>query len=184
MTDKGNGSGIPILNWFDEPVRQSVNSVFDGINRKTEAMDLFRKYRKRHFGALKKTLGRIKILGMSDPIALTQIYSPAHVSTTIHSRLYEKEWYNATGEGLSQSGISPRKHSEIKRADEYVESHDRVVVLGGAGSGKTTFLRHLALAYCDKHVFETTNLKQSKFPIYVSMLAYAQRKDHDVSLLK
>ena len=40
---------VPILNWFDEPIKQSIRSVFNDINSATEALDIFNKYRHNHF---------------------------------------------------------------------------------------------------------------------------------------
>ena len=183
MNDKKATSSIPVLSWFDEPVRQSIRSVFHDLNTATEALDLFKKYRRKHFESLKSALGYIKILGMSQPIPLANIYSPTFVSTTIHSRLYERDWHSAKSVVAPLSPFKPKRKSDVVRADEYIESKERVVILGGAGSGKTTFLRHIALAYSDKDVFQHTHLKTSKFPIFVSMLAYGRGKDPNMSLL-
>jgi len=183
MTEKKAASSIPVLNWFDEPIRKSITSVFHDLNTATEALDLFRKYRRKHFASLKSTLGHIKILGMSQPLRLVDIYSPAFVSTTIHGRLYEKDWRSVKSKEDPLFQAPSKKKPSIVQADEFVESHSRVVILGGAGSGKTTFLRYLGLAYSDKKVFRSTQLKTSHFPIFVSILAYIQRKDRDMSLL-
>jgi predicted NACHT family NTPase len=167
-----------VISFFGEPVKQSINSVFNDLNVGVEALDLFKKYRRRHFDSIKSTLGNIKILGMAQPIRLLSIYTPANVSTTIHSRLYERDWYSAkSGEIIGSSEGVRKIQSEIISADEYIESRERVVILGGPGSGKTTFLRFLSLAYSDKEIFKNTNLKTSKFPIFVSVLAFSKRKD-------
>ena len=89
MGSGGNGMSIPIFSWFDEPAKKSISSVFDGLNKGTEARDIFRKYRNNHFARLKGNLEHLKILGMSQPVKLTDIYSPAMVSTTIFGRLFD-----------------------------------------------------------------------------------------------
>ena len=163
MNDKKATPPIPVLSWFDEPIRQSISSVFHDLNTATEALDLFKKYRRKHFRSLKSALVYIKILGMSQPIPLVDIYSPTFVSTTIHSRLYERDWHSAKSVVAPLSPFKLKRKSDMVRADEYIESKERVVILGGAGSGKTTFLRHLALAYSDKEVFQHTHLRFLSF---------------------
>ena len=163
MTEGNVSIQLPILSWFDEPAKQSIRSLFDYAKDTTQAFDIFRKYRRNHFSRLVESIQHIKILGMSQPIPLTQVYSPAMVSTTIYRRLYEQEWLRASPSEAS-SPVRRRQVGRQTRADEFIEDHLRVAVLGSAGSGKTTLLRHLALAMCEKGVFTDTKLKASRFP--------------------
>lgn len=95
MGNEGSGVSIPILGWFDEPAKKVIASVFDGLVKGTEARDIFHKYRNNHFARLKADLEQVKILGMSQPIRLAEIYSPSMVSTTIFGRLFEQDWLSA-----------------------------------------------------------------------------------------
>lgn len=174
---KESGSPIPIFNWFDEPAKQSVNSVFAGINEGVEALDLLRRFRKAQFQAVKFQVSMVKILGMSTPVALQGIYSPAHVSTTISRRLFRTEWLNARSVGDIQRALQDSKSKSVTTAEEFVEAHQHVVILGGPGSGKTTFIKHLALAYTDRDVFKTTKLKTSFLPIFLSLPHFAKTAD-------
>lgn len=183
MAEK-EGSGLPILSWFDEPIKQSIRSVFHELNTATEAMDLFKKYRNKHFASLKAALANVKILGMSQPVSLVKIYSPAFASTTIQSRLFEPDWHSAKSDARSSTEPTQRIPRDVVRADGYVESTQRIVVLGGPGSGKTTFLRYIALAYAERDIFRTSRLKTSKFPIFVPLLAFAERKDKGSSFFQ
>ena len=164
---------VPILSWFDEPIKQAIRSVFEDVNNFTEALDIFKKYRGNHFPRLVQSISHIKILGMSQPIPLTDLYSPAMVSTTIFGRLYEQEWLSASS-AEPASPVRRREVGKLTRADEFIEGHPRVAVLGSAGSGKTTLLRHLALSMCDKEVFSSTKLKTSRFPFFMSLPKYAR----------
>ena len=167
---------IPILNWFETPVKQSITSVFHGINKATEALDIFRKYRNNHFSRLKASISHIKILGMSQPILLTDIYSPATVSTTIHRRIYDQDWLSVDSPPSSYQARR-KQIGRLTRADEFFENNPHVAVLGSAGSGKTTLLRYLALSMCEKEVFAKTKLKTSRFPFFVSLPSYAKATD-------
>ncbi len=165
---KSPANSLPLLGWFDEPIKTSISSVFNGVNKSIEAKDFLHKYRRSQFKSLKQRMNTIKILGMQAPIKLIDIYYPAYVSTTIYRRLYEKDWYKRN-ELMTIKKIRRKKSPAIKRADEYIEKHNKVMILGGPGTGKTTFLRFLAYAYSDKKTFQTTNLKVSKFPIFISL---------------
>ena len=170
---------FPVLNWFDQPIKQAVSSVFDDLNRGTEALDLFNKYRRNHFTRLTAAIRHIKILGMNQPIPLTDLYSPAMVSTTIYGRLYEQEWLSAAASEPASPVRRRRRAGKRRRADEFIEDHARVVVLGSAGSGKTTLLRQIALAMCDKEVFATTKLKTSSFPFFIRLPVYGRKTAGD-----
>ena len=172
---------VPILSWLDEPIKKSIQSVFNDINNYTEALDIFKKYRRNHFRRLVGAMRNIKILGMSEPIPLTDLYSPAMVSTTIYRRLYEQEWLSASSTEAS-SPVRRRQVGRLTRADQFIEDHSRVIVLGSAGSGKTTLLRHLALAMCDKAVFASTKLKTSRFPFFLNLPKYARETAGTMSI--
>ena len=91
--EKGStGGGMPVLSWFDGPIKQSINSVFQGLNTGVESLDLFSRFHRAHVEALRSDVQNIKLLGMSSPVKLVDIYSPARVSTTIKRRLYSEEW--------------------------------------------------------------------------------------------
>ncbi|WP_162995982.1 hypothetical protein [Acidovorax sp. 1608163] len=153
-TEKG---GIPMLSWFEGPAKQSINSVFTGINAKVESLDLFNRYYSHHIKMLRDEVSTIKLLGMAQPEKLLSLYSPAKVSLTIARRLYSAEWHKADSiNGVHKKGGSRGKiqKGELVFGDEYVEGNSRIAVLGGPGAGKTTFLKFLALAFSDEKVFE------------------------------
>jgi predicted NACHT family NTPase len=161
---EGGGISIPVFSWFDDPIKQSVRSVFAGINEKVEALDVLRTYRNAHFKGVQDAVASIKILGMSEPVPLTQVYSPARASTTIHRRLYKQETIQST-----LGPVGDAKEKGLVSAAAFIDRHARTVVLGGPGSGKTTLLKHLALAYIDASVFTESELKASRFPFFVPL---------------
>lgn len=176
MAPDNGGVEVPILSWFDRPVKQAIWSVFNDLNNYTEALDIFNRYRRNHFKRLKENIQYIKILGMNRPILLTDVYSPAMVSTTIRSRLYEQTWLRVS-ESVQTSPVRRRPVGRLTRADKFIEDNARVTVLGPAGSGKTTLLRHLALSMCDKEVFSATGLRTSRFPFFVYLPSYARETE-------
>lgn len=162
---------IPVFDWFEEPIKESIHSVFSGINTKVEALDLFKQYRASHIQHVVQHVSGVKILGMQQPIDIADLYYPAKVSTDIRRRLYTPEWknVNATNAKSDEPSINA-----LTRGDTFVELKQRVVVLGGPGAGKTTFLKYLALAYADKSVFERTKLDRQLLPTYIHLPALAR----------
>lgn len=157
------------LKWFEGPIKQSINSVFDGLNAGVESLDLFGRYHSAHVKSLKQDVQYIKLLGMSQPSLLVDLYNPARVSTSIRRRLFSDEWITPNKDSLLRS-----KKLDVIAGDEYVEGKNRVAVLGGPGAGKTTFLRFLALSYIDKEIFSQTNLKTSLLPFFVPLPVFSK----------
>lgn len=186
---------IPFIDWFEEPIKNSVMSVFSGLNSHVESLDVFKKYRSVHFEMLISQVSNVKILGMQTPMSLKSLYYPANVSTDIRRRIYSPEWEGIDGAELESESSSSRSSSDnaisyrpasrpvqqrgagkkinglkaCEKGDQYIAKNNRVVILGGPGAGKTTFIKFIALAYSDKDIFKKTSLDQSYFPIYIQL---------------
>ncbi|HEY3399594.1 MAG TPA: NACHT domain-containing protein [Geothrix sp.] len=179
MSSGKSEGGLPVFSWFDEPIKQSVSSVFHTLNHGVESLDLFRKFRNAQFLSVSEETKYVKILGMAQPLALRDIYSPARLSTSIGRRLFRPE----TVCGREESGPAEVTHQEKKPeklsidAEAFVEKHNRIIVLGGPGSGKTTLLKHLALAYSTKEIFVNTKLSKSLLPVYIALPALAKTEN-------
>lgn len=154
---------------FEGPIKKSIDSVFDTVNLKTEALDLLRKYKNANKALVRSLVENVQILGMSEPIKLAEIYSTTYLSTTIHRRLYNAEWANITNIDSKLELMNGRKSKTTLRADEYISEHDRIVVLAGPGSGKTTLLKYTALSYIDDDIYSKSSLKTRKVPFFISL---------------
>ena len=171
---------LPIIDWFKEPIKKSISSVFDGLNEFVESLDLFQRYRNAHFELLQPQVNTVKILGMQQPIELYRIYHPTVVSTDIRRRIYKPEWGKIEGSATKTQKTDSR-NSEY--GDLFIEKCQRTVVLGGPGAGKTTFLRFLALAYLDENIFERSKLKRSLLPVYLHLPTFARDKQYLVDAI-
>jgi hypothetical protein len=163
---------LPPISWFDNPAKQSVDNVFAGLNEGIETLDLFRKYRKAQFEIVRPLVETIKILGMAAPEPLASIYTPPRLSQTISRRLFQDEWLKAEPGDVENLRAARRDLPTID-GERLVENTGRLLVLGGPGSGKTTFAKHLGLAYSDKSHFSSSRLKTSLLPIFVSLPAFS-----------
>lgn len=157
---------VPVINWFEDPIKQSITSVFGGLNSYVESLDLIKKYRNTHFEILIPIVKFVKILGMQKSIPLDELYYPTTVSTDIRRRIYSPEWMKID---KNTSQIRNAVQKTVVPGDEFIELNPRTVVLGGPGAGKTTFLKYLALAYSEKTIFEKTKLKTSFLPAYIHL---------------
>jgi hypothetical protein len=111
---------IPVFDWFEEPIKESVRSVFNSINSKVESLDLFRKYRDVHFEILKNQVGSVKILGMQHPIELQNLYYPAVVSTDIRRRIYAPEWREIDG---PETKTKAKASSNTEAGDKFIANN-------------------------------------------------------------
>ncbi|ATE61837.1 NACHT domain-containing protein [Thauera sinica] len=198
--------GIPIIDWFEDPIKSSVNSVFSGINAHFQSLDVIKQYRLYHFEMLKQQVSGIKILGMQNPMDLKNLYYPANVSTDIRRRIYTPEWAtldgsistdyeNAANEHIGGARYSTKAHRGMNRnrqidnaktrepGDDYIDKNNRVIILGGPGAGKTTFLKFIALAYSDRDIFKRTNLKKTTLPIYIHLPSLAREPDSVIDFI-
>ncbi|MDH0899544.1 NACHT domain-containing protein [Comamonas aquatica] len=147
------------------PAKAAVMSAYEELNRKVESYDLTGKYRGKHFEIIKNNTSEVKILGMQQPLNLVDIYYQTSVSTEIKRRIYTDEWKQINNK---KTALETKLKNTIP-ADKYIEDNNKVVILGGPGAGKTTLLKYLALSYMDKVIFQKTNLKTPKIPIYIHL---------------
>lgn len=157
---------LPVINWFEEPIKKSVASVFDGLNDFVESLDALKRYRNVHFEIVRSQVQTVKILGMQNPMDLARLYYPTHVSTDIRRRIYKPDWANIDG-AKHQPDTKIQKTTEL--GFKFIESNQRTVLLGGPGAGKTTFLKYLALAYVDEPVYQKAGLTRSQVPAYIQL---------------
>ncbi|MGD6738135.1 NACHT domain-containing protein, partial [Photobacterium leiognathi subsp. mandapamensis] len=151
---------------LDGVMKKSATSVFDTINKKTEALDLFNKYENANSSYVKAQVENVQILGMSEPVKLADIYSTTMISTSIHRRLYSTEWAELDAQKWHEKN---GKHKLTVRADDFIEKENRIVVLAGPGAGKTTLMKYTALSYINPEIFDKSNLKTKKTPFFISL---------------
>ncbi|MCL2915234.1 NACHT domain-containing protein [Shewanella corallii] len=151
---------------MEGPIKKSTTSVFDTINKKAEALDIFNRYEKANNSYVKAQVENIQILGMSEPVKLADIYSTTMISTSIHRRLYSTEWAELDSQKRNKK---IGKYKSTTRADDFIEKENRIVVLAGPGAGKTTLMKYTALSYIDNETFEKSNFKTKKTPFFISL---------------
>lgn len=158
-------------NSLEGPIKQSVNSVFNGLNATVEALDLFQKYYNSHIASVKSEVEQIKLFGMSQSSLLNDLYTPANVSTTIKRRLFTDEWIRQ-----DRKSVEARREKDLTSGMDFVEKNLSTAILGGPGAGKTTFLKYIALCYADKTIFQKNKLSKPLTPFFISLPALEKSK--------
>lgn len=123
-----------------------------------------------------KDCGEMKVLDMTQPIGLDDIYATVNIlerptrlrGTKIAEQLlnYDPDSDNHGRHGLGRV-ISVKPISGLKA----IHNHTKLMVLGKPGAGKTTFLKHLAIQ-CIKEGQELSD----HVPIFITLKRFAEEK--------
>lgn len=81
----------------------------------------------------------------------------------------------------SQYGMG--RSAEVGGARKFYQRYNNVVVLGDPGSGKTCFVQHEILAYCDSNGDGASGWYKQHLPIYVSLSEASRLSDANTTLL-
>ena len=123
--------------------------------------------------SIKKECSTIRVLDMTRPIELNDIYTQVNILEKIIGRrrfnidqLLEK----SNLEEFDRFSLSKIKQERVS-ALEAVNQYDKLMILGKPGVGKTTFLKYLAVQ-CNQGVFAAT-----KIPIFIPLKKYAETEN-------
>jgi predicted NACHT family NTPase len=132
------------LNWEDiaepEPVEQNQNTSID-----IEA--LVQEVREKIKPDIQERCGTMRVLDMSQPIGLNDIYTNVNILERITGRRRKE-----IAELLQECNSEDFERFELGRISEErvpgleaVEKYSKLMILGKPGAGKTTFLKYLAI---------------------------------------
>jgi energy-coupling factor transporter ATP-binding protein EcfA2 len=147
--------------------KRAGERLYDLLEKHTiEPRDL-KKVIEVHLGRTREMTGSIKILGMTEPLPIEQVYYPTRVSDSIRRRLFENTWTTLTKIDVRKR---LRKDPSISQPGlDAIGKSKRMVVLGGPGSGKTTFLKYLALTHARDDLFDQSKLPKRFLPFFVHL---------------
>ena len=127
---------------------------------------------------IQERCGTMRILDMSHPIGVEDIYTSVNILEQISGRrrkkldellqTYSLEEFDRLGFGLAVETRVPGL--------EAVSQAQKLIILGKPGAGKTTFLKYLAIQ-CNQGNFEP-----GRFPLFVTLKDFAEAT-HPLSLL-
>jgi predicted NACHT family NTPase len=161
------------VNYFERKSLKAIESAGSSAEKKTDnVIDRF--WDKKEFKdnvsnyviKLRNTVGQIKILGMSKPVELRDLY----VNVLFLEQLTKKQM--STTDNLeylmSQHASDLDNKSRCYPGLKAVEENDFVTVLGKPGAGKTTFLKYIALTCTGK------KSKINKIPIFIPLNEFSE----------
>lgn len=124
--------GGKLLNWMGKNLDDRTETLLNRVSEK-----YVQNYRERH--------GIIKVLGMREPVALEAVYTTVQFLDRWDIRQYESIESLEKAYRKSQSrSFQPRETSRMDGL-EVANQKQYLMVLGGPGAGKSTFIRKIGL---------------------------------------
>jgi predicted NACHT family NTPase len=142
---------------------------------------LVQKVRSQRQEKIQDQCGILQLLDVSHPVGIEDIY----VDVNVLEKIASKEWFelaylqNLGAENFDRVGLGERSLPQLSGM-KAVETYSKLRVLGKPGSGKTTFLQHLAIQ-CNQGLFAA-----DRVPIFISLKNFAEgtRSSQECSLLE
>ena len=130
--------------------------------------------RQLHSPLLQQKCGCMRVLDMTQPMALKDIYTNVNILEKINGRR-RVEIAELLKESIATSVARPglgRTNQVPLLGSEAVQKYPKLVVLGKPGAGKTTFLKYVALE-CDRG-----KILSDRLPIFISLKDYGEAAPH------
>ncbi|MEO1342043.1 MAG: NACHT domain-containing protein, partial [Cyanobacteria bacterium J06635_13] len=119
---------------------------------------------------IEEQCGTMRILDMSHPVEINDIYTNVNILEKITGRIHknvEELVRECQPEEFERFGLSKITQARISGL-EAIAKYQKLIILGKPGAGKTTFLRHLAIQCCQG------DLAESRVPIFVNLKRFAE----------
>ncbi|MFN6462476.1 MAG: NACHT domain-containing NTPase [Nostoc sp. DedVER02] len=147
---------------IDIPKFQNIDNLVAEIRQKTQ-------------DSIIQKCGAMKVLDMTYPIEINHIYTNVNILDKITGR--QRKSIDEITQKFDRNNLDrwglPQVFETRVPGLEAVKKYDNLLVLGKPGSGKTTFLKHLAIQCISEQIFS------NYLPIFLSLKEFA---DTDVKL--
>jgi predicted NACHT family NTPase len=143
-----------------------------------DANELVQEVRQRIQHSIQEKCGNMRVLDMEQPIDLDDIYTNVNILEKITGRqrlAIADLLKESSTDNFERFGLSSIREEKIQGL-EAVQRHSKLMILGKPGSGKTTFLKHLAIQ-CVSGKF-----LPDKIPIFITLKDFAEN-DQKISLI-
>jgi transcriptional regulator with XRE-family HTH domain len=140
--------------------------------KETDIDELVRQVRETLQPFLKSTFGEMKVLDMSQPIGLGDIYTDVNIlqKPTGSRRVSQAELLEQYNLGEFEESVSSKQQKERVPGLQAVEQFPRLVVLGKPGAGKTTFLKRITTQCITGQIFP------QQVPVFVTLKQFTETK--------
>ena len=151
----------------------NLEPIIETAPPETQEIDtLVQKLRKRGYNNIRERCNTLRVLDMSHPIGVNDLYTNVNILEQITGRRHKR-----IDELLLESGVEFDHFGLASVAKECipalaaVQKYKKLIVLGKPGAGKTTFLKYLVIQ-CNEGEFESNLL-----PIFVTLKDFAEAED-------
>ncbi|MEP6487206.1 NACHT domain-containing NTPase [Microcoleus vaginatus GB2-A3] len=127
---------------------------------------------------IQQLYSKMQLLDIAQPVDVSNLYVEVNILEEITSwqpgeiRDLLRD-FNPDADNFNRLGLGKVRQKRVPGLDA-VKSHSKLMVLGKPGSGKTTFLKHIAIQ-CDRAKFEA-----NKIPIFISLKTFAEIANVDL----
>jgi predicted NACHT family NTPase len=160
------------LNW-EEIIKPSSFPDEEQPTKVNQIQSLVENVREKVYDSIQRRCGVIRVLDMEQPRRLDTIYVPVKILNRVSGnrrldieeilRDFDPNQFNCFHLGSLQQHSSP--------AIEVVERYDKLMILGKPGTGKTTFLKWLAIQ-CNLGEYAS-----DRVPIFIHLKNFAEARD-------
>lgn len=129
--------------------------------------------RSKLYSSILQRCSTMRVLDMSKPVSLMDVYTRVHILEKIPSHRYLEIadlLQGCTPENFDRLGLGKISEHRVSGL-EVVERYRKLIVLGKPGSGKTTFLKYLAIQ-CNEDLFQGNLV-----PIFVTLKDWAEAEE-------
>lgn len=148
-----------------QPANLDIDSVVQEIRQKCHSK-------------IQQLYSKMQLLDIAQPVDVSNLYVEVNILEEITS------WqpgeisdllrdFNPDADNFNRLGLGKVCQKRLPGWDA-VKSHSKLMVLGKPGSGKTTFLKHIAIQ-CDQSEFEA-----NKIPIFIPLKTFAEIANLDL----
>jgi predicted NACHT family NTPase len=140
-------------------------------NESLDIVNLVEQVRQRCKNKIQECYGRMKLLDTSHPIDVADLYVDVNILEEIPRLqsvgIFEfRQQFNPSADNFDRVCLGPVHLARVP-GQKVVEKYRRLMVLGKPGSGKTTFLQHLAIQ-CNQGLFQI-----DKVPVFIQLRDFA-----------
>jgi predicted NACHT family NTPase len=149
---------------------QEIVTVQEAQDSNFELDALVQQVRQKVRASIQERCGTMRVLDMSQPIGLSEIYTDVNILETISGcrrKTIDDLWQGCTAKSFDRFGLGKVTEKRVLGLTA-VERYSKLIVLGKPGAGKTTFLKHLAIE-CSGDKFQS-----HRVPIFITLKQFAE----------
>ncbi len=153
---------------------QGSNKLLDGTGKLTQqAIDLFIPIARKYFENYAKRHGEFKILGMNQPLSIESVYTQVNFHPDAILA------YQSLDNHLKAFQDRKSRNDDRRAGMEVANTHQYLMILGGPGTGKTTFLRKVGLEAIKQSHGEYVH---SSIPVFLELRSFQWKASENIDL--